>query len=174
MEFGPVFVFVGAYWLSDLMTATVVLMATTIGVTAISVHRERRVPIVPAASIVILLVTGGLTLGLDEPRFIKMRMTIVNGLYGAMLLASLAVGRPLLEQVLRGTIHLSDRGWRGLTWRVGVFLLALAVLNEIVWRNFSTDVWVAYKLFGVLPLDVLFGLSLWPYANRHRLRPVEA
>jgi intracellular septation protein len=165
-ELGPLFVFFFAYWVTGLWIATALLMAATVLVTVGSAWRRHRLPIVPAVSTVIVLITGGLTLALEEERFIKMRVTIVNGLYGGVLLGSLAVGRPLLKMVMADVVDLTERGWRGLTWRLGLFLVALAVANEIVWRSFSTDVWVLFKVLGVVPLDLLFALAMWPYVKQ--------
>jgi intracellular septation protein len=173
-ELGPLLVFFSAYWVSGLWIATGALMAATVLVTVDSAWRKGRLPIVPAVSTVIVLVTGGLTLALEDERFIKMRVTIVNGLYGVVLLGSLAAGRPLLKLVLADTIALHDDGWRGLTWRVGLFLVALAGANELVWRSFSTDVWVLFKVLGVVPLDIAFGFAMWPYVKRHRPADGEA
>lgn len=163
----PLLVFFGTYKATNFMIATLAFMVAVVGVTAVSYALERRLPILPAFATCVALATGAMTLIAEEQIFIKMRPTILNGVYGTAVVCSMFAGRNLLRKVMEGPLKLTDDGWRGLGWRVGLFLLCLAVANEIVWRSFSTDVWVNFKVFGIVPLDALFGLSLWPYVKRH-------
>jgi intracellular septation protein len=123
----------------------------------------------PFVTGVVVLVFGGLTLWLQNDEFIKMKPTIVNVLFGAALLGGLAFGRPLLGYVFDSVFKLNDEGWRKLTFRWGLYFFALAALNEIVWRAFSTDFWVSFKVFGIMPLTVLFTLTQMPMIQRHTL-----
>ncbi len=95
-----------------------------------------------------VLVFGGLTLWLQDDLFIKMKPTIVNSLFGMALLGGLAFGKPLLPYVLDSVFQLTQEGWRQLTLRWGLFFFLLAAINEVVWRMFSTDFWVAFKVWG--------------------------
>ncbi|NKB47879.1 MAG: septation protein A [Alphaproteobacteria bacterium] len=129
---------------------------------------ERRLPIMPLVSGFFVLVFGGLTLILADELFIKIKPTLVNSLFAVILLGGLAFKRLLLKPLFGSAFQLNDDGWRTLTLRWGVFFIFLAILNEVVWRNFSTDFWAAFKLFGVLPLTLVFAASQTPLILRHQ------
>ena len=118
----------------------------------------KHLPVMPLVSGAVVLVFGGLTLYLNNDTFIKMKPTIVNILFGGVLLGGYAFGKYFLEYVFGSAFKLKQEGWRILTYRWGIFFLLLAVLNEIIWRNFSTDFWVNFKVFGVMPLTVIFSI----------------
>ncbi len=128
-----------------------------------------KLPIMPLVSGVVVLVFGGLTLWLQDDLFIKMKPTIVNSLFGVVLLGGLAFGRPLLPYVLDSVFRLTDEGWRQLTLRWGVFFFVLAAINEVVWRMFSTDFWVAFKVWGTMPLTMIFAMAQIGLLQRHAL-----
>ena len=128
----------------------------------------RRVPILPLVTGVLVLVFGGLTLLLQDELFIKLKPTIVNTLFAVILLGGIAFGKSFLKSLLGEMFSMSDEGWRILTIRWALFFVFLAVLNEIVWRNFSTDAWVSFKVFGIMPLTVVFSMSQLPTMNRYR------
>ena len=127
----------------------------------------RRVPLMPLVSAVVVMVFGGLTLYLQNEMFIKLKPTIIYALFATLLLGGLLTGRSLLALVLDSVFQLTDEGWRKLTVRWGLFFVAMAILNEIVWRSVSTDTWVAFKTFGILPLTILFALAQTPLLMRH-------
>jgi intracellular septation protein len=127
----------------------------------------RRVPIMPLVTGVVVLIFGGLTLYLQDEHFIKLKPTIVNLLFAGTLLGGLMFGKSFLEIVFDSAFDLTEEGWRKLTFRWGLFFLFLAVLNEVVWRNFSTDFWVAFKVWGVFPLTFLFALCQFPLIQRY-------
>lgn len=129
---------------------------------------ERRLPVMPLVSGLFVFVFGGLTLYLADETFIKLKPTLVNSLFAVILLGGLAFKRSLLKPLFGSAFQLNDAGWRVLTLRWGLFFVFLAILNEIVWRNFSTDFWVAFKLFGVLPLTVVFAGSQTPLILRQQ------
>ena len=126
-------------------------------------------PIMPLVSGVVVLVFGALTLWLQDDVFIKMKPTIVNTLFGAVLLGGLVFGKSLLGYVFDSAFHLDAEGWRKLTLRWGLFFLFLAVVNEVVWRSFPTDTWVAFKVWGIMPITLVFTLSQMPLIMRHSL-----
>ena len=121
----------------------------------------------PLVSGIVVVVFGGLTLWLQNDTFIKMKPTIVNLLFGGALLGGLFFGRSLLGYVFDSVFRLTDEGWRKLTLRWGIYFFVLAALNEIVWRNFSTDAWVNFKVFGIMPLTFVFTLTQLPLINRY-------
>jgi intracellular septation protein len=167
VEYGPLAVFFAAYVGSGLMPATAALIAATFVALALSLAFERRLPWLPLVTAAIVGVFGGLTLWLNDDTFIKMKPTVVQGLFAVVLLGGLAMGRPLLKLVLGSAWPMDDTGWRRLTFRYGVFFAAMAGLNELVWRTQSTDVWVAFKVFGLIGLTLLFSLAQAPLMSRH-------
>lgn len=173
VDYGPLAVFFLTYLKAGLFPATAALIAATAVALALSVGFERRVPWMPLVTAAVVGVFGGLTLWLQDESFIKMKPTIVQGLIAALLLGGLAFRRPLLKPVLGATWPMDEAGWRRLTLRFGVFFAVMAVANEIVWRSQSTDVWVAFKVFGILGATVLFSLAQVPLMTRHRLPEAE-
>lgn len=169
IEYGPLGVFLIAYYKFDLIGATGAFMVATLVALATSYIVERRVPIVLVVTAVIVMVFGGLTLIFDDDRFIKMKPTIVQALFAVVLLGGLAVGRPLLKPLLSAAWQLTDQGWRSLTLRFGLFFAVMAVINEIVWRTQSTDFWVNYKIFGALGITFAFMACQAPLINRHQI-----
>ena len=154
---GPIFIATGLF-----MIATAIALAASWLLT-------RSLPIMPLVSGVVVFVFGGLTLWLQDDVFIKMKPTIINTLFGAVLLGGLWFGRSLLGYVFDSAFSLDAEGWRKLTLRWGLFFLLLAILNEIVWRSFSTDTWVAFKVWGIMPITLAFTLSQMPLIMRHSL-----
>jgi intracellular septation protein len=128
----------------------------------------------PLVSGVVVVVFGGLTLALQDKTFIMMKPTIVNTLFGLVLLGGLAFGKSLLSVVLDSMFALTDEGWRKLTFRWGLFFLVLAALNEVVWRTQTEDFWVNFKVFGIMPLTVLFALAQTPLLLRHERKDAGA
>lgn len=169
VEAGPLLVFFVAFYVSDIFVATGAFMAATAVAVAASLWTERRWPILPFISLALVLAFGGLTLLTDDPRFIMVRPTIVNGVYGVALLASMGLEKSLLERLLSPGLKLDVRGWRLLTLRLGLFFLLQGALNEIVWRNLGTESWVVFKTFVTIPLNVSFVLSQIPMIRKHRL-----
>jgi intracellular septation protein len=154
---GPIFV------------ATALFMVATALSLSVSYAIARTVPVMPLVSGVVVFVFGALTLWLQNDTFIKMKPTIVNSLFGATLLVGLWFGRSFLKLVFDSAFQLDEEGWRKLTMRWGLFFLLLAAMNEIVWRGFSTDFWVAFKVWAVMPITLIFTFSQVPLMMRHSL-----
>jgi intracellular septation protein len=174
VEVGPLGAFFIAYstWggsgeKANLIAATAVFMVAIAASLAVSVWLERRVPLMPLVSGAVVFVFGGLTLALDSEIFIKMKPTIINALFAAILFAGLALRRAFLKHLFGPVLNLDEAGWKKLSLRWGIFFCAVAVLNEVVWRNFSTDLWVNFKVFGILPLTLIFALSQTPLIHKH-------
>ena len=168
VDYGPLAAFLIAYWRGDLMAATIAIMAATAVVLVISLVVERRVPVMPLVTAVVVGVFGGLTLALQDESFIKMKPTIVQALFAAVLLGGLAFGRPLLKPLMGAAWQMDDQGWRQLTLRFGLFFIAMAVLNEAVWRTQTTDFWVNFKVFGIMGLTLVFAIAQAPLMKRHQ------
>ena len=170
LEMGPLVVFFVVNGRFDLFAATGAFMVATAISLACSFALFRRIPIMPLVSGAIVMVFGGLTLLLQDELFIKLKPTIVNLLFATTLLVGLLVFRvPLLGYVLDAVLELDEEGWRRLTLRWGLFFVFLAVLNEVIWRVFTTDFWVAFKVFGVMPITIAFALAQVPLIRRHQV-----
>jgi intracellular septation protein len=150
-----------------IFVATAVFMAAVVIALVISYALTRHLPLMPLITVVVVLVFGSLTLVLHDEQFIKLKPTIIYLLFAGVLLGGLAFGKSLLGVVFDSVFHLSAEGWRKLTLRWALFFVGLAVLNEIVWRTQSTDVWVSFKVFGVLPLTLLFAGLQFPLMTRY-------
>ena len=129
-----------------------------------------RVPVMPLVTGVFVLVFGGLTLWLQDEQFIKIKPTLVNALFAGALFTGLLAGRSLLKIVFGEVFRLTDEGWRKLTLRWAFFFTFLALLNEVVWRSFSTDVWVSFKVFGIMPLTMIFAIAQMGLLKQHEPR----
>ena len=162
IDFVPLLVFFGANYVWGILPATAVLVAATAVATLVLWLAERRIPPIPVATAVLVGFFGALTLVFDDAFFIKIKPTVVSLLFAAVLAGGLARGKLLVKYLFGAAgIQLRDAAWRVLTWRWIGFFVLLAVLNEVVWRSFSTDTWVSYKVFGILPLTLLFaGLQM--------------
>ncbi|RWH70732.1 MAG: septation protein A [Mesorhizobium sp.] len=184
LELGPLMVFFFANargaWLSQkfpalaelggpIFVATGLFMAATAIALIASWLLTRTLPIMPMVSGVVVFVFGALTLYLQDDIFIKMKPTIVNMLFGGVLLGGLFFGKSLLGYVFDSAFSLDAEGWKKLTFRWGLFFLFLALVNEVVWRNFSTDAWVTFKVWGIMPITLLFTFSQMPLIMRHSL-----
>ena len=166
-EYGPLILFLIAYFLDGLMTATKVVVAATLVAVALSVILTRKLPWMPIVTAAIVTIFGGLTILLDDEIFIKMKPTIVQLLFAAVLLGALAFGRLPLKKVMGGGLSLPDHAWRTLSLRFGLFFIVMAGINEAVWRTQSTDFWVTFKVVGILGLTFLFVMAQVPFISRH-------
>jgi intracellular septation protein len=171
IELGPLLAFFIAYGRAGIYWATGVLMLAAVVALVASWRLLGRISAVPIATAVLVVVFGGLTFWLDDPRFIKIKPTIINLLFAGVLFAGLLLRRPLLKLLLGDAFNLTEEGWRKLSVRWMAFFLALAVLNELVWRNFSETAWVNFKVFGILPLTVLFAMAQIGLIKRHEATP---
>jgi len=169
VEIGPLVVFFVANSQYDIFAATGAFMVAT----AISLVASRlifkRVPAMPLVTGIFVFLMGGLTLYLHDELFIKLKPTITNVLFASILLGGLAYGHSLLKYLFSDVFQLQDEGWRKLTLRWALFFLFLAVLNEIVWRMFSTDFWVAFKVFGIMPLTLIFSIFQLGLMQRYQI-----
>jgi intracellular septation protein len=172
LDVGPLILFFVANAKFNIFVATAAFMAAIAAALAVSWVLTRHLPLMAIVSGVVVLVFGALTLVLRDETFIKVKPTIIYGLFGAVLAVGLAMGRPLLAVVFDDVLQLTDEGWRQLSLRWAIFFFAMALLNELVWRTQTTDFWVAFKLFGAVPLTFVFAAAQFPLMNRHRLPEV--
>jgi intracellular septation protein len=157
LDIGPLILFFAANARFGIYAATAAFMVAIVVALGVSYALTRHLPVMPLVTAVIVLVFGGLTLVLHDELFIKVKPTIIYVLFGSVLLGGLAFRKPLLGMVFDSVFNLTEEGWRKLTIRWALFFFVLAALNEIVWRTQTTDFWVSFKLFGVVPLTFLFG-----------------
>lgn len=152
-----------------LFLATAVFMAAILVSLTISWRLTRHLPRMAVFTAVIVGVFGGLTLWLQDATFIKMKPTIISLVFAGVLGFGLLRGRALLRELMGEQMPLTDAGWLIFTRRWIVFFLAMAALNELVWRSQPTETWVAFKTFGYLPLTFLFLAFQVPLLRRHAL-----
>ena len=167
IELGPLLVFFATNAAVGIYAGTAAFMAATLLSLGVAWLRYRKVPVMPLVSGVIVLVFGGLTLYLRDETFIKLKPTIVYSMFAVLLAAGFLMKKPMLELLLGPVFNLTEEGWRKLTVRWALFFLAMAVLNEVIWRNVSTDAWVSFKAFGFLPLTFLFAVAQMPLMQRY-------
>jgi intracellular septation protein len=169
VELGPLVVFflvnarAGIFWGTGLF----------IGATLISLAASRvlfgRLPIMPLVSAVVVVIFGGLTLFLQDELFIKLKPTIVNSIFASVLFGGLYFGKSLLSYLFGDVFQLTEEGWRKLTFRWACFFVFLAVLNEFAWRLLTTDQWVSFKVFAIMPITMVFAISQVGLLQRHAL-----
>lgn len=184
LELGPLFVFFGMNFKGEelaesfpalnmfgepIFMATAAFMIAMVISLAVSFALTKTIPMMPLVSGVVVLVFGGLTLYLQNETFIKMKPTIVNVLFGGILLGGLAFGKSFLAYVFDSAFQITQEGWKILTWRWAIFFLFLAVLNEFIWRTYSTDFWVTFKVWGVLPITMIFAMFQMSILTKHAL-----
>jgi intracellular septation protein len=170
-ELGPLLVFFFANGRYNLFIATGAFMVAVIVAMVASYVVTRHVPMMAIVTAVVVIVFGTLTLLLHDETFIKMKPTIVYTLFAAILGGGLLFGRSFIAIMFDQMFNLTPQGWRVLTLRWAFWFLAMAVLNEIIWRTQSTDFWVAFKVFGMVPLTMLFAVTQMPLIKRYRLEP---
>jgi intracellular septation protein len=159
LEVGPLGVFFLANSQGGIFWGTGCFMVATVVALSLSYLIFKKIPVMPLVSGIFILVFGGLTLWLHDELFIKIKPTLVNVLFGSTLAVGLYFRQNLLKYVFGEVFRLTDEGWRQLTFRWACFFFFLAVLNEVVWRNFSDEFWISFKLFGIMPLTVVFAMS---------------
>ncbi len=174
LELGPLALFFAAYGRFNIYVATGVLMASVLVTLAVSYAVLKRIPIMPLVTAVVVLIFGSLTLFFHDETLIKIKPTALYLLFAAALFVGLALKRPILKVLFDGALQVTEEGWRLLTWRWAFFFIALAVVNEIVWRTQTTDLWVKFKTFGFLPLTVLFALAQAPLIMKYETKDEDA
>jgi intracellular septation protein len=169
VDFGPLLLFFVAYRLFDLYVATATVMVAAVAAAVLGYVLDRKLHPVPLMTAVIVLVFGGLTLYLNDKTFIKIKPTMIYALFGAVLLGGLCFKKTFAKHIFGSALKLDDGSWRILTARFGGFFLAMAILNELIWRNFSEGLWVSFHVFGAIALTVLFSMSQVPFLIKRQI-----
>jgi intracellular septation protein len=171
VDLAPLLVFFAAYLALGIFWATGALMVATVASLIASRRLLGHVSPMLIVTTVLVIGFGTLTLFLNDARFIKMKPTMINLLFAVVLVGGLYLRRPVLQLMLGSTLQLTDVGWRKLTIRWAIFFLVMAAANEVVWRNFSDTTWASFKVFGILPLTLIFALLQLGLIRRHELVP---
>ena len=171
-EFGPLMIFFAANAKFGLFVATGAFMVAVVTAMIASYAVTRHIPMLALVTGVVVIVFGTLTLALHDETFIKIKPTIIYGLFAIILGGGLLFGRSFIAIMFDQMFNLTPRGWRLLTMRWALFFVTMAILNEIVWRTQTTDFWVAFKAFGMIPLTMGFALTQMPMIKRYHLEPV--
>jgi intracellular septation protein len=167
LDFAPLAAFFVTYKLGGMYWATGVLMALTLVTLVIGYVMTGKLAKFPLYSAILVGVLGGLTLYFQDGTFVKMKPTVVNLLFAAVLAGGLYFNRIFLRDLLGSTMDLPDAAWRQLTLRWAGFFMALALLNEFVWRSMSEEAWVNFKVFGLLGLTIVFAAANTPFMMKH-------
>ena len=169
IDIGPLAVFFIFYTRSGLQASILPFMVATVIAVLFSYILEKKIPIMPTAGAAIVLLFGGLTIYFDNEVFFKMKPTIINLLFAIILYLGILINKPLLKYLLGAALKLEEVGWKILTQRWIGFFIALAILNEIVWRTQSTDMWVNFKVFGILPITFIFTMTQFPLIKKYQI-----
>jgi intracellular septation protein len=167
IDLGPLIVFFAANFAAGIYAATGAFMIATLIALAVAWLKYHKLPVMPLVTGVVVLVFGGLTLYLHDETFIKLKPTIVYSMFAGLLFVGLVFERHFLALLFGSLLSLTDEGWRKLTLRWVAFFVVMAIVNEAVWRNVSTDAWVSFKLFGFLPLTFVFAMAQAPLLQRY-------
>ena len=172
-DFGPLLIFFSIYFNNenDLKTAIPPFVIATLIALTVIYFLEKRIPMVPLISGILITFFGGLTLYFDNKIFFYMKPTIINILFAIVLFfGRYFTQKPLLKIFFQNAFNLEDEGWKKLNFRWIGFFLFVAMLNEIVWRTQSEAFWVNFKVWGLLPISFLFAASQVPLINKYKLK----
>ena len=169
IDIGPLAVFFIFYTRSGLQASILPFMVATVIAVLFSYILEKKIPIMPTVGAAIVLLFGGLTIYFDNDVFFKMKPTIINVLFAVILYGGILINKSFLKYLLGAALKLEETGWKILTQRWIGFFIALAVLNEIVWRTQSTDIWVNFKVFGILPITFIFTMTQFPLIKKYQI-----
>jgi intracellular septation protein len=171
-DFGPLLIFFTIYYKSgnNLSTAIPPLIISTLIAVAIMYFVEKKIPYVPLIGAIVISLFGGLTLYFDNPIFIYMKPTIVNIIFATILIVSnIYFNKNFLKFFLQTAFQLNDEGWKKLNFRWAYFFVFLAILNEFVWRTQPETTWVNFKVWGMLPITIIFTAMQLPLINKYKL-----
>ena len=171
-DFGPLLIFFTIYYKSgnNLSAAIPPLIIATLIAVTIMYFVEKKIPYVPLIGAIVISLFGGLTLYFDNPIFIYMKPTIVNIIFaGILIVSNIYFNKNFLKLFLQTAFQLNDEGWKKLNFRWAYFFIFLAILNEIVWRTQPETTWVNFKVWGMLPITIIFTAMQLPLINKYKL-----
>jgi intracellular septation protein len=166
-EYGPLILFFATYKIYGLIIATATLVVATLIAVSITYLVMKKIPLMPLIAAAIVAFFGGLTVFSGNEIFIKIKPTLVNIVFAGILFAGLLKGKGLLKHMFESAMQMTDTAWKTFSLRWAIFFLFMAALNEIVWRNFSTDTWVQFKVFGLMGATLLFFMSQIPFLQKN-------
>jgi len=170
LEMGPLVIFFGSYFTAGIYWATGIFMVVSTLAAGTYWVKVQRIPANLMLTTAIIVVFGGLTFYFEDDRFIKLKPTIIYSLFAVTLLGGVAIKRPLLKLVLGNALPpMLEKGWIVMSTRWGVFFIAMALLNEFIWRTYSTDFWVSFKLIGFIPITMTFAILQMRSMSRYAL-----
>ncbi len=167
IDFGPLLVFFASFKLGDIWLATWTFMAASILAMVASKLLFKKIAVMLKVTFVIVMIMGGLTLYLQDETFVKMKLTIINGLFASILLVGLMRGQLYIKMVMEMAFEMEDSAWRILTRNYAVFLIVMAVVNEAIWRTQTTDFWVNFKTFGYMAATIIFMMTQMPMLMKY-------
>ena len=171
-DFGPLLIFFTIYFYNenDLKVAIPPFIVATLIALIVVYISEKKIPMVPLTSGILITLFGGLTLYFDNKIFFYMKPTIVNLLFaGVLFFGKYFTKKPLLKIFFRTAMQLEDEGWKKLNDRWIGFFIFVAILNEIVWRTQSEAFWVNFKVWGLLPISFIFAAIQVPLINKYKI-----
>ena len=169
IDIGPLAIFFIFYTRGNLQSAILPFMIATVIAVLFSYIIDKTIPIMPSVGAAIILVFGGMTIYFDNEVFFKMKPTIINFLFAIVLYGGQILNKSLLKYLLGSALKLQDEGWKILTKRWIGFFIALAILNELIWRTQSTDLWVNFKVFGILPITFIFTMTQFSLIKKYHI-----
>lgn len=167
IEFGPLLVFFASFKFGDIWIATGTFMAASLAAMLASKILYKHVAAMLKVTFVIVMVMGSLTLYLQDETFVKMKLTIINGLFASILMIGLLRGKLYIKAVMGAALTMEDTAWRILTRNYTIFLVVMALVNEAIWRTQSTDFWVNFKTFGYMGATFLFLITQMPMLMKY-------
>lgn len=174
LDLGPLIIFFGVFEKFGIYAATGAFMVAVFVALGIGYARERRLSPIPLFTAVLVLIFGGLTLYLHNDTFIKVKLTVLYSIFGAVLLGGLWFNHLFIKYIFAEAFDLCEKGWRILTLRWGIFFFIVAIVNEIVWRHYPTATWVFFKVWIVTPVFFLFALAQTPLILKYQIEEKEA
>lgn len=170
LEILPVFLFLGFSKAFNIFVATEVLMITSLFNIIVGYLYTKKFNLIPIITTVLAMIFGGLTILLHDPSFIKIKITIINLLFATILITGMIFKKNFLKLILHNQLKINNQGWKILNQIWIVFFIFLAILNEIVRHLVSTDMWVNFKVFGILSLTLLFSILQYPIIKKYELK----
>ena len=171
-DFGPLLIFFTFYYQNEksLQVAIPPFIIATILSLGIIYLLEKKIPLIPLTSGILITFFGGLTIYFNNPIFLYMKPTIINVLFGFILLFGKYFSEEnLLKKLLGNSIKLKDEGWLKLNARWIYFFFFLALLNEYVWRTQTEEFWVNFKVWGLLPITFIFTVFQVSLINKYKI-----